>query len=78
MRRARDLSVVSHLAVVGEFRRMLYDKPVRALLADAIGAMPEAFSASDVIQWFAQFYPRVRSTTVRAHLVAAEFCSLRN
>ncbi len=49
---------------------MLYDKPVRLLLADALAELPEPVRVPQIIAWFASRYPRVKENTVRMHVVA--------
>ena len=48
---------------------MLYDRPVSKLMIDAAQAMPERFAPADVVAWFAENYPAVKDTTVRAHVI---------
>lgn len=38
-------------------------------MIDAAESMPETFAPSDVVAWFAQHYPLVKDTTVRAHVI---------
>ena len=48
---------------------MLYDRPVADLMSESAAAMPRTFKASNVVDWFAQHYPKVKTTTVRAHVI---------
>jgi hypothetical protein len=48
---------------------MLYDRPVSQLMVDAAMSMPERFAPADVVTWFAEHYPAVKDTTVRAHVI---------
>jgi hypothetical protein len=50
---------------------LLYERPVRLLLAEALAAMPPVFSRDDVDRWFDQHYPRVKHSTIQAHIKAA-------
>lgn len=50
---------------------MLYDKPVRDLLEEAVSAMPAVFRGSDLVLWFNEHYPLVKETTVRTHISCA-------
>lgn len=47
---------------------MLYDRPVSELMATAAESLPAPFQPSDVVAWFAEHYPLVKATTVRAHV----------
>lgn len=51
---------------------MLYDKPVRLLLADCVEAIGPTFSPNDAVLWFNTHYPLVDDKTVTAHVRA--FC----
>jgi len=48
---------------------MFYDKPVAELRRDAADALSDPTSANAVIQWFEANYPKVQTTTVRAHII---------
>lgn len=50
---------------------MLYDRPVRELLRDAIASMPPTFTREDIAEWFDLSYPRVNRHTVYGHFLAA-------
>jgi hypothetical protein len=49
---------------------VLYDRPVRELLADAVAALDQPSRSSDFVEWFARHYPAVKDNTVRMHLMA--------
>jgi Endonuclease NucS len=49
---------------------MLYDRPVRELLADAVAQLNQPSRPSDYVNWFARHYPAVKENTVRMHLTA--------
>jgi hypothetical protein len=47
----------------------LYERTVAELMADAAGELEYPATRSDVVAWFAERYPLVRASTVRAHVV---------
>jgi hypothetical protein len=47
---------------------VLYDRPVADLMSDAPAAMPDRFEQTDIVDWFAQHYPKVNPKTVRQHV----------
>lgn len=53
----------------------IYEKATRALLRDMLrdmGLKPgQVFTSSRAIEWFAQKYPKLKATSIRAHLVQA-------
>lgn len=55
--------------------RTIYEKPTRALLKDMLTAWDlkpgQVFTASRVIEWFATNFPKLKSSSIRAHLVQA-------
>jgi endonuclease len=55
--------------------RTIYDKPTRVLLKDMIkdmGVKPgQVFTRTRAVEWFATHYPKLQSTSIRAHLVQA-------
>jgi len=55
--------------------RTIYEKPTRALLKDMLSAWNlkpgETFSAQRAIDWFAQYYPKLKPGSIQAHLVQA-------
>lgn len=50
---------------------MLYDRPVRELLEEAVSDMPAVFRGSDLVVRFKKQYPLVKETTVRTHISCA-------
>ena len=48
---------------------LLYDRPVAELMVEASAAFSERFRPNVIVEWFAQHYPRVRASTVRAHVI---------
>ncbi len=46
-----------------------YDRPIWQLLEDAIRELSEVFTTEDVIRWFQSRYPKLKSATVRQHLL---------
>lgn len=55
--------------------RTIYEKPTRALLKDMLKDWKlrpgQVFTASRALEWFEQNYPKLKATSVRAHLVQA-------
>lgn len=55
--------------------RPIYEKPTRALLKDMLselGLKPgQVFTTSRAIQWFAEHFPKLKASSIRAHLVQA-------
>ena len=53
----------------------IYEKSTRALLRDMLTAWDlkpgQVFTAQRALKWFADNYPKLRSTTINAHLVQA-------
>jgi hypothetical protein len=53
----------------------IYEKSTRALLRDMLKAWDlkpgQVFTAQRALQWFQEHYPKLRSTTINAHLVQA-------
>ncbi len=43
---------------------------IAAMLAEAAAALPEPFSAAQVLRWFRDHYPHVKDTSLRAHIQA--------
>jgi hypothetical protein len=52
-------------------RAMLYDRPVRELLQEAIQHQASPFSRKDVQAYFGDRYPLVKQSTISAHVVSA-------
>jgi endonuclease len=55
--------------------RTIYDKPTRALLKDMLADWElrpgQVFTTSRVLEWFSKRYPKLKATSIRAHLVQA-------
>lgn len=55
--------------------RTIYDKPTRALLKDMLDSWAlkpgQVFTATRAVAWFADHYPKLKETSIRAHLVQA-------
>lgn len=55
--------------------KTIYEKPTRALLKDMLTDLRlkpgQVFTTSRAIQWFAEHYPKLKSGSIRAHLVQA-------
>ena len=51
----------------------IYEKPVRSLMKDMAGALVlqpgQQFTKQQAIDWFAQYYPKIKVSTITAHLV---------
>ncbi|HLC28729.1 MAG TPA: hypothetical protein VJL07_04700 [Dehalococcoidia bacterium] len=47
----------------------LYDKPIWALIQDALAEMPEPFTTADMLDWFRTKYPKIKETSLRAHII---------
>lgn len=47
----------------------LYEKSVAELMVEAAAALSYPASRADVVAWFAEHYPDVKASTVRAHIV---------
>ena len=46
----------------------IYERPTRELIQEALPDMPETFARQDMVQWFAEHYPRINAKTVRMHV----------
>src|SRR3954447_14846792 len=55
--------------------RTIYEKPTRVLLKDMLSDWDlkpgQVFTSSRAIEWFATNYPKLKSGSIRAHLVQA-------
>lgn len=55
--------------------RTIYDKPTRALLKDMVKDWKlrpgQVFTTSRALEWFAERYPKLKASSIRAHLVQA-------
>jgi hypothetical protein len=51
----------------------IYDKPVRALIPEMVRDLAsgpgQTFSKDEAVDWFAQSYPKIKPSTVSAHLI---------
>jgi endonuclease len=51
----------------------IYDKPVRFLMKDMVNALDlqdgQSFVRQQSIDWFAQYYPKIKKGTITAHLI---------
>jgi hypothetical protein len=48
---------------------VIYDRPVTELMVDAADAMSAPFTFQDIGRWFSEHYPKIKMTTIRAHVV---------
>ena len=46
-----------------------YDRTVAELMVDAANGLSYPASRADVVAWFAEHYPEVKASTIRAHIV---------
>lgn len=46
----------------------IYDKPIWALMQEAASELRTPFSRQDVVQWFARKYPKIKKSSVTAHV----------
>jgi endonuclease len=55
------------------FGMPIYDKPVRLLMRQMVDEMPvkpgQTITRDDVLNWFAERYPKIKEGTVAAHLI---------
>jgi hypothetical protein len=49
---------------------MIYDRPVSGLMRDAAAQLTPPFAAGDFVTWFAERYPKIKASTVKAHVAA--------
>jgi hypothetical protein len=47
---------------------MIYDRPIWALMHDAAADLSPPYTVGELIAWFAQHYPKIKATSVRAHI----------
>lgn len=51
----------------------IYDKPVRVLLREMISSLASQkgiiFSRESAVSWFSQHYPKIKESTIQAHLI---------
>ena len=47
---------------------MIYDRPIWALMKDAAAELSPPYTVGEIVAWFAQHYPRIKASSVRAHI----------
>lgn len=47
---------------------MIYDRPIWALMQDSAAELSPPYTVGEIVTWFAQNYPRIKSSSVRAHI----------
>src|SRR5580698_4625529 len=47
---------------------MIYDRPIWALMQDAAAELQPPYTVGEIIAWFAQHYPKIKASSVRAHI----------
>src|SRR6266516_846896 len=47
---------------------MIYDRPIWALMKDAAAELSPPYTVADIVAWFAEHYPKVNRSSVRAHI----------
>ncbi len=47
---------------------MIYDKPIWLLMQDAAEELSPPYTVGEIVAWFAQHYPKVKASSVRAHI----------
>lgn len=47
---------------------MIYDRPIWALMKDAAAELSPPYTAGEIVSWFAQHYPKIKASSVRAHI----------
>ena len=47
---------------------MIYDRPIWALMQDAAADLSPPYTVGEIVAWFAQHYPKIRASSVRAHI----------
>lgn len=47
---------------------MIYDKPIWMLMQDAAAELSPPYTAGEIVAWFAQYYPKIKASSVRAHI----------
>jgi endonuclease len=47
---------------------MIYDRPIWALMQDAAAELSPPYTVGEIIAWFAQHYPKIKASSVRAHI----------
>ena len=47
---------------------MIYDRPISVLMQDAAAEFSPPYTVGEIIAWFAQYYPKIKASSVRAHI----------
>ena len=47
---------------------MIYDRPISVLMQDAAAELSPPYTVGEIIAWFAQHYPKIKASSVRAHI----------
>jgi hypothetical protein len=47
---------------------MIYDRPIRVLMADAVAELPAPYTAGEIVAWFGARYPKIKASSVRVHI----------
>jgi hypothetical protein len=47
---------------------MIYDRPIWVLMQDAAAELLPPYTVGEIIAWFAQRYPQIKASSVRAHI----------
>jgi hypothetical protein len=47
---------------------MIYDRPIWVLMEDAAAELLPPHTVGEIIAWFAEHYPKIKSSSVRAHI----------
>jgi hypothetical protein len=47
---------------------MIYDRPISVLMQDAAAELSPPYTVGEIIAWFAQYYPKIKASSVRAHI----------
>jgi len=49
---------------------MIYDRPIRVLMSDAAAELSAPYTVREIVAWFADRYPKIKASSVRAHVTA--------
>src|ERR671919_881208 len=49
---------------------LLYDRPISVLMKDAAAELTPPYTVPEIIAWFGEYYPKVKASSVRAHVTA--------
>ena len=47
---------------------MIYDRPIWMLMQDAATELSPPYTVGEIVAWFAQYYPKVKASSVGAHI----------